>query len=199
MLRDGAEVLTVRARIAENGIRREQRAVLGARTKSFSIDGKKPETLAGYATRTPVVVLHPGDLTLVSGAASGRRTLLDRVALFMDPASADHRLRYTRAARSRKVVLETRGPGAPDLGPLERLMSVHGVELSRARGVAAEALLGALLPLLGRMAAPDVTVTARFEPGGALDGDQFRAELERRREQDLRRGSPGYGPSRDDL
>jgi DNA replication and repair protein RecF len=199
MIRDGAETLTVRARVTENGIRREQRAALGARTKGFSIDGKKPETLAGYATRTPVVVFHPGDLTLVSGAAGGRRTLLDRIALFMDAGSADHRLRYTRAAKARKAVLETRGPAAPDLGPLERLMAVHGVELSRARGVAARALTGALTPLLARMAAPDVTVTARFEPGASLDIDEFQAELARRREQDLRRGSPGYGPQRDDL
>jgi DNA replication and repair protein RecF len=163
------------------------------------MDGKKPETLAGYATRTPVVVFHPGDLSILTGSASERRTLLDRIALFMDPGSADHRARYLRAARGRKLALEERGTNAPDLAPLEHLMAVHGSALSRARLAASERLILALGPLLADIAAPDVTVTARFSPGGSLDADELEAELARRREQDRRQRTVGYGPQRDDL
>jgi len=199
MLREGAEMLSVRARIVESSIAREQRVTLGARTRSVQIDGKKPETLGRYATRTPVVVFHPGDLTILTGAASERRTLLDRVALFMGPESADHRQRYTRAARARKTVLEERGTMAPDLSPLEQLMALHGSALSRARLAAAERLIDALGPLVGEMAAPDISVTAHFVPGGSLDRGELEAELGRRRDQDLRQRSVGYGPQRDDL
>jgi DNA replication and repair protein RecF len=199
MLREGAETLTVRARIAESGIRREQRVTLTARTRSVQMDGKKPETLARYATRTPVVVFHPGDLSILTGGAAERRTMLDRIALFMDPESADHRARYLRAARGRKTALEERGTNAADLGPLEQLMAVHGSALSRARLAAAERLIVALTPLLRTIAAPDVTVTARFSPGGSLDAAELQVELARRREQDLRQRSVGYGPQRDDL
>ncbi len=116
MLRFGAPAAVVRAGISEDGIRREQRATLTIPTRAVFIDGKKPDTFAAYATRTPVVVFHPGDLTILTGGAAERRTLLDRIALFVDPSSADHRLRYARAARSRQAVLVERGPAATDLG-----------------------------------------------------------------------------------
>jgi DNA replication and repair protein RecF len=199
MLREGAELLAVRARIVESGIAREQRVALGARSRSVQLDGKKPETLSRYATRTPIVVFHPGDLTILTGPSSERRTLLDRVALFIDPRSADHRLRYTRAAKSRKAVLEERGTQSPELGPLEQLMALHGSELSRARLAAAERLIAALGPLVTEIAAPDVTVGARFAPGGSLDAAELQAELGRRREQDLRQRTVTCGPQRDDL
>jgi DNA replication and repair protein RecF len=199
MLRQGAETATVRARIAEDGIRREQRAVLTASTRQVLVDGKKPDTLAGYATRTPIVVFHPGDLTILSGSATERRTLLDRIALFIDPASADHRLRYARAARGRQVVLEQRGTSAAELGPLEHLMGLHGAELGRCRAEAAGRLTEALAPLFARMAAPGLELSARFVPGGSLDAGELEGELQRRRDQDQRRRSGSYGPHRDDL
>ncbi|HVW26168.1 MAG TPA: DNA replication and repair protein RecF [Polyangiaceae bacterium] len=199
LIREGSDLLAVRARVVESGIAREQRVALGARTRSVQMDGKKPETLSGYATRTAVVVFHPGDLTILTGGASERRTLLDRVALFMDPASADHRLRYTRAARARKTVLEERGPVAADLGALEHLMARHGSELSRARLAAADRLIAALGPLVRSIAAPDIVVTAKFVSGGSLDAADLEAELGRRREQDLRLRSVGFGPQRDDF
>jgi DNA replication and repair protein RecF len=199
MLRQGAETGVVRARISEDGIRREQRAVLGPTSRSVQMDGKKPDTLAGYATRTPVVVFHPGDLAILSGSASERRTLLDRIALFVDPSSADHRVRYSRAARSRQVVLTERGAHAVDLGPLEHLMAKHGAALSGSRKEAATRLVDALRPLFARMAAPGLTLTASFAPGGSLDREELSHELARRRDSDLRRRSASYGPHRDDL
>jgi DNA replication and repair protein RecF len=61
-----------------------------------------------------VVVFHLGDLALASGTATIRRTLLDRIALFVRPASADHRQRCQRAMRERQKTLEERGP-APSI------------------------------------------------------------------------------------
>jgi DNA replication and repair protein RecF len=199
LIREGSELLVVRARVVESSIAREQRVALGPKTRSVQTDGKKPETLAAYATRTPVVVFHPGDLTILTGGASERRTLLDRVALFMDPASADHRHRYARAARARKAVLEERGTLAADLPALEQLMARHGSELSRARLAAADRLVAALGPIVRNIAAPDVVVTARFAAGGSLDEAELLAELGRRREQDLRQRTVGFGPQRDDF
>jgi DNA replication and repair protein RecF len=199
MLRTGAENGTVRATVAEHGLLREQRAVVTARTRSVLLDGKKPETLASYATRTPVVVFHPGDLTILSGPAAERRTLLDRVALFLDASSAAARQSYTRASRARQVALEQRGSGAADVPPLERLMAIHGSALSRARETAVARLTEALGPLFDTMAAPGLALTVRFVHGGSPDEEELAAELARRRESDLRRGAATYGPHRDDL
>jgi DNA replication and repair protein RecF len=199
MLRQGAELSTVRAGVREDRFLREQRAVLSATSRTVLADGKKPETLGSYATRTPVVVYHPGDLTILTGGASERRTLLDRVALFIDPSSADHRTRYARAARARQVALEERGTTGADLGPLEQLMATHGAALANARAEAAIRLTEALGPLFLRMAAPGLTLSLAFVPGGSLDAEELRVSLLDRRSQDLRRRSASAGPHRDDI
>ena len=199
MLQVGAENGSVRVTIADNRLRREQRAVIMPTERAVFLDGKKPDTLAGYATRTPVVVFHPGDLGIFSGPSSARRMVLDRIALFLDPKSADDRRRYIQASRSRRVVLEQRGTSAPDLPPLERIMAMHGAALSQARAYASERLCEALAPLFARMAATGLELEARFAPGGHLDPVELENELARRRDQDLRRRTATYGPNRDDL
>ena len=74
-----------------------------------------------YAQRTPVVAFHPGDLELVSGASSLRRRLLDRVALFVDPAGFERKPRYERVMKERQRALEERGERATDLDAYEAL------------------------------------------------------------------------------
>ncbi|MBM4362569.1 MAG: DNA replication/repair protein RecF, partial [Deltaproteobacteria bacterium] len=78
LLREGAESGVVRVRVAEGSLEREQRAVVTERGRAVTLDGKRPATLGGYATRSPVVVFQPGDLGLLAGPAAARRTLLDR-------------------------------------------------------------------------------------------------------------------------
>lgn len=199
MLQVGAESGTVKATILDNRFRREQRAVIMPAERAVFLDGKKPDTLADYATRTPVVVFHPGDLGIFSGPSAARRTVLDRIALFLDPKSADDRRRYVQASRARRAVLEQRGTSAADLAPLEHIMATHGAALSQARANASERLCGALVPLFARMAAAGLQLGVRFVAGGHLDAVELENELARRREQDLRRRTATYGPNRDDL
>jgi len=199
MIRFGEASASVLAGIDEDGLAREQRAVVTPTTRSFSVDGKRVAKLASFAVRTPVVVFHPGDLALASGPAQGRRTLLDRVALFSEPASADHRARYTKALRERQRALDERGVRAPELEAYEALVAEHGAALSRARQRAAERMSEALLPAFGRMAAPELALTAHFRAGGSADADEFRERLAAARPADVRRGAATFGPHRDDL
>jgi DNA replication and repair protein RecF len=163
------------------------------------LDGKRPSKLSSYATRTPVVVFHPRDIELVSGGAAERRRLLDRVALYVDPPSAETRFHYTKALRERQKILEERGTAAPDLDAYEILMAEHGSRLSVAHERAAERVLASLGPAFSRVAAPDVVLTSRFESRGVSSGPEFLAQLQSRRAQDLRRGAATFGPQRDEL
>ncbi len=199
MVQQGSELATVRAAIVEGTLQREQRVAFGARSRSFLVDGKRPATISAYATRTPVVVFHPGDLLLASGPASVRRTLLDRVALFLDPVSGDDRARFTRATRERQRVLEERGVRAGELEVYERLMAEHGARFSRARARAASRIAEALAPAFRRMASPDLALGITYLPGGSEDVDAFQRELAQRRPVDLRRGNATFGPQRDEL
>ena len=199
LVQQGAELLTVRARIDEAGQGRQQTAVLGTAARSLLIDGKRATRLGAYATRTPVVVFHPGDLTLVSGSASGRRRLLDRIALYLSPPSMDARLRYEKALRERQRALELRGPRAAELDAYEELSATHGTELSRARRQAASELASALTVAFDRIAAPGLSLQTDYRPGGGEDPVIFQRELYQRRAQDLRRGSASFGPQKDEL
>jgi len=199
LIQDGQEFASVRAKIRDGEHAREQRAVLGHKERSVLLDGKKPERLATYATRTPAVVFHPGDLELVNANAAARRKLLDRIALYVDPSSSDARLRYTRATRERKTALDQRGTGARELDAFEQVMAENGARFARARAEAARRLLAALEPAFASMADPGLVLRARYKAGGAEDAAEFAGELLTRRARDARQRSASFGPQRDEI
>jgi DNA replication and repair protein RecF len=199
VIQTGAEAAVVTATLNEGGLSREQRAVVGPRARSFLADGKRIPRLADYARRTPVVVFHPGDLALCSGPAQGRRTLLDRVALFLEPVSADHRARYTEALRERQRALDERGPRTAELDAFEIIAAEHGARLSAVRRRAADRIAEELCPAFARMAAPGLELTASLQSRGTEDEAEFRRALAAARPADARRGSATFGPHRDDL
>jgi DNA replication and repair protein RecF len=187
------------ATIAEQGIVRSQRAVLGAEGRRYSIDEKPSKRLMDYAVRTPVVVFQPGDLQLISGSAGERRLLLDRVSLFIEPASFDHRQRFARAQRERQRVLETRGVMAEELAAFEQLMGHHGASLAQARARATEVLVSALNPIFSRLTDRSLNLGVDFIPGGPTTEGELRESLAKSRAVDQRRKSTTVGPHRDDL
>lgn len=197
----GAASGFVRGRFAEGagGAHREQTAALEGARVHVRLDGNRPASLVSYATLSPVVVFHPDELALSRGPARGRRTLLDRIALFMDPTSADHRARYGKALRSRQELLRRGGAEESALYAFEVLCARHGAAVTRARAVAVAQLEGALATAFARIAAPDLALSVRYEPGGSEDETLVVAELRRQRGGDARRKSAGFGPHRDDL
>jgi DNA replication and repair protein RecF len=199
LVQEGMAAASVGATVREAGLAREQRAALVGGSPELAIEAKRPTRRSSYATRTPVVVFHPGDLELASGPAAGRRLLLDRVALFVEPASADHHRRYLRALRERQRILEERGLAAPDLPAFEQVASEEGAAFARSRARAAARLLEALSPAFARMAPAGLELRPSYAARGSQDASEFRAELEARRAMDLRRRAATYGPQKDDL
>lgn len=178
---------------------REQTASLEGATVQVRVDGNRPSSLSAYAILSPVVVFHPDELALSRGPARGRRTLLDRIALFMDPATVEHRARYAKALRSRQELLRRGGADDGALEAFEVLVARHGAALTRARAASVDVLRGALAPAFARIAAPGLVLDARYEPGGSEDEVLGQQELRRQRGADARRKSAGFGPHRDDL
>lgn len=208
LVRHGAQVASVRARFTEQRddlppLSREQSAAIEGRSVTVRVDGNRPQSLASFATRSPVVAFHPEELALSTGPANLRRKLLDRIALFMDPASADHKARYTHAMKARQELLHRRSGGPLDaiaeLSVFEELCAKHGAAVTRARMEAAGALHEELCSAFAQIAAPDLHLVARFEPGGSADPDEVCETLQRQRARDAHRPSAGFGPHRDDL
>lgn len=199
VIRHAQPTACVALHVNVDGYTSQQKAQISARGRSWQIDGKRANKLLDYATRTPVVVFHPGDLALVSGAAQGRRTLLDRVALFTDPQSADARLRYGRALKSRQRVLEERGVRAAELEALEVVVADEGAKLSQGRARAVQRLDSALVKAFAELASQKLSLACRYISKGSVDAMEFRSELRLRRDKDRLRRSASFGPHRDDF
>ncbi len=198
-VRQGSERTEIVGQISSLGLRKQQRAAISLRGRSFSIDGKRPRRLTAYALSTPVIAFHPGDMTLVSGPARLRRTLLDRIVLHTAPAGAEARLRYQKATRERQALLDKRGTQAPELEAFETVMAEQGARLAKARAVAAARLGEALVPAIDRMATSRLGVVSHYRPGGTEDEVEFAKELGIRRKKDLLRGAATFGPQKDEM
>lgn len=195
----GAEIASVRATVVEDGIARDQSVGLKAGARAARIDGKRPPSLASYALRSPVVVFHPGELSLSMGGGSERRRLLDRLALYLRPASLDEVDRYARAMRERQRALETRGVQASDARDWEALMVRHGVAVMEARAEASERIAEVAGAAFRRIGAPGLELGVAYSPGAPRDTEVFAESLLRARAADLRRGAATVGPHRDDV
>ena len=187
------------ARTSSLGLTQTQEAGIFPRNRSFSVDEQRVKRHLDYAVKTPVIVFHPGDLGLVHGAAGGRRTLLDRVGLYLDPAAAEARLRYQEVQKERQALLAQRGIRASELDVYEELLSKSGAAFARARKRAAERVKAALVPALSQMAPEGLSPVVEYQPGGTEDPEEFRRQLQERRQKDLFRGAATFGPQRDEL
>lgn len=198
VMRHGAVQARLRAVLEEDGVGREQNVVLEPSRRRLELDGKRPKSIAAYAIRTPVVVFHPGELVLTTGASSLRRQLLDRVAFFRAPTHAAALADYTKAQRERQRALEERGPNARDLEQWEELMVRHGVAIMQGRLDAEVELARETEAAFAELAAKDLRLGARYVMTAPLDPESYRSALAAQRLRDSRRGSSSIGPHRDE-
>jgi DNA replication and repair protein RecF len=196
----GAEgIASIRSEITEDGTHRTQLVALRKGQRLVKIDDKRPASLAEYAVQSPVVVFHPGELSLSMGASGERRRLLDRVALYQAPVALDALERYTHAMRARQRVLATRGTTAGDLGDWESLMVEQATLLMSHRRRAAEMLGERARTVFAEIGSPGLHLLVTYAPGGPEEPEALLRELAQLRGADMRRGSANKGPHRDDL
>jgi DNA replication and repair protein RecF len=195
----GRELASVRATLSDAFEVREQSVGIKPGARLVRIDDKRPPSLAAYAVRTPIVVFHPGEMSLSMGSSSERRRLLDRTSLYVAPQSMAELEAYTRAMKERQRALETRGPSATDLLEWETLIVRHGLAVMGYRARAAELVARKAVEAFARIAAPELVLSAAYAPSAPGDEAAFLEALRGRRVSDARRGSAGIGPHRDEL
>ena len=220
IVRHGASVGSVRAVLSEgsgrvgrhaasepgatpDSLRREQTLGIQNGRRTLRLEGEPPPSLGYYATRSPVVVFDPQQMTLSTGPSAGRRTLLDRIALFAQPVIGNHASRYRRALQARQALL---GPDfgrsawpSSELDAFEELLATHGAALTVARRQAAAELASETRAAFHAIGAPELELGLSFLPGGSDEPEQARRELRDRRPLDARRRRTGFGPHLDDL
>jgi DNA replication and repair protein RecF len=206
LVRHEQDVGSVRGRFSERSeagsLTREQSVGLQRGRRTVRLDGQPPTSLTHYATRSPVVVFDPRQMSLSTGPAVERRTLLDRVTLFTQPDIATHRARYGRALKERQRSLADRSAkldGVHELDAYEALLAEHGAALTRARASAMIHLGAALQVAFARIAAADLSLQVAYAPGGSDDVEQAATRLREGRRLDARAKRTAFGPHRDDI
>lgn len=198
-VRTGQGTARVLGRVEALGLVREQTASIALRSRAFALDGKRVRRHLDYAIKTPVIAFHPGDLGLCSGPSSGRRTLLSRLMLYLDPAGAEASQSYRLALRARQALLARFGADPAEVQAFEAVMAEHGTRMAQGYALVAERARVAFHSSMARMAPKVLAVEAVHVAGGTMDRQRFGEELASRRIIDAKRGAATFGPHRDDL
>ena len=159
-------------------------------------------------SRVTVAFLSPDDPAILEGGPDGRRTLVDRFAVLLDPSRTALIGRYSKLVRERNEILKSPG-GSFDVGVLdacEEAMAEAGGQVVLARKEALDSLLEHLPGTLDDMAGEDLSVAvsyaSRWIPEGTGRGDigaLLRRRLHERRSTDTTLGRTTVGPHTDDL
>ncbi len=144
-----------------------------------------------------VTLFWPDDLNLVKAGPEHRRRLLNEMLVQVRPGYARTLSRYTRVVEQRNSLLKQvafgeQPPSALEVWDLE--LARLGVELATARAQAVAALR--VTAAAGHAA---ISGGERLELEYAGPPEDLLGELQRTRAVDLRRGSTGVGPHRDDV
>lgn len=175
--------------------------------KKVTLDGAEPERLTDALDALPSVSFSPRDVDLIAGAPAERRRYLDITLALTSARYLTALRRYRGALMRRNAALRDaarRGASREGLkaaAAWEPALAESGATLvleRRAWAAAHADTFAALCAAIGETAPATLRYTGTAE-GAADPQAELTAQLERQREQDLRRGLTQAGPHRDDL
>lgn len=155
----------------------------------------RPSDLLG---RLPTVSFSATDLAIVRGEPSERRHFLDAELSQLFPAYLRHLSVYKRALEQRNALLKAAQEtfvASESFEPWEAQLAEHGTEIRRYRCEWVESISPLAAESHATLGGGEQLSLSLIE----RDEGDLLATLENGRETDLRRGSTGSGPHRDDL
>lgn len=205
---DRKETIEIRLIInsLENGQERLRKEILinGVKKRAMDLHG-----------RFNAVLFLPQDVQVVEGSPGERRRELDSTISQADPDFARLLNEYGKVLTQRNALLKQLQERRGDEGELafwDKRMAELGAEVMLARAATLAQLQTLASPIHGELTADSEELTLHYrpayEPAGAFDEgawltgslrDGLQAELERLRQNELRRGLTLTGPQRDDL
>ncbi|MFC5731224.1 MULTISPECIES: DNA replication/repair protein RecF [Nocardioides] len=223
LVRAGAEQAVVRAAVVRDGRTAILEVELNPGRANRARINRSPLSRArDLVGIVRTVVFSPEDLALVKGDPAQRRSLLDDLLVLRTPRYAGVIADYERVLKQRNTLLKSlhaargssRDAALATLAAWDDHLVSAGAELLAGRRALATDLapyLGKAYEAVARGASRDdariayqatVPVPGSSDTTGSGAGDlagSFRAELERRRDDEINRGLTLVGPHRDDL
>jgi len=195
-LRSESERLVVAAQMAEGGLR------LAMEVSERGVKGRIGESesagVAEVAAKLPVIALTPETHLGFLGQGKARRGAIDWVLFHVEPQFGPLWAKYQRALKQRNQALQNREP-ARALLPWDEIM-VETCEPITAARLRLWAEFAVEFVQAAEQLLPEVDAEIVFQPGwDVAEGEDFRAVLAARLEQDRARSTTSSGPHRADI
>lgn len=207
LIRFGAPAFHIAAELGNLPAMRATVGVDRAGRKKVTLDGAEPEKITDALDALPSVSFSPRDVDLIAGAPAERRRYLDITLALTSPAYLQALRRYRAALIRRNAALRDatrKGAARAQVAAVaawEPALAEQGALLVRARRAWAQAHAARFAELSAAIG--ETQPAALAYAGGVAEAEDPQAELlaqlERQREQDLRRCLTHAGPHRDDL
>jgi DNA replication and repair protein RecF len=195
MVRHGQKGYFVGAKVVGQGAH-EVRMYWSIRERSLGLDARPVRKLTDYLGVLRTVVFCTEDLQLIKGVARARRRFLDLLLSQTYPSYLPLLQRYTRALRSRNVLLKQPVPDLASLESFSRELVAAGDEIMRLRRELVPRFSPLAKQAYGRIASAAEELRLDYQPSVKAD---FAVELAQSRRREAAYRSTLIGPHRDDL
>lgn len=165
--------------------------------KILRCNGKEYPRLADHIGRFPVVVTEPRDTNLVSGAADGRRRLLDIVISQADKVYLGALMRYNKALDSRNRMLKSGMKDSLLFESVEQPLAEASAIIHNVRKDWVERSIPLFSTYYSRISGQSESAAISYK--SALNDEPLTAILERARQKDAILGFTSSGVHRDDI
>ena len=170
--------------------------------KGISICGKKAARSGELMGHVSAVLFSPEDLRMVKDGPAERRRFIDMELSQMRPAYYYELQRYNRAVTQRNCLLRDVIEGKTSRETLmawDMQLAESGAAIIRARRGFLDKLAVVAAENHRELTEGVETLQLQYAPGGPEDEQGYLEALEKTMDMDIRRGSTGTGPHRDDL
>jgi len=210
IIRWNADFFRITALLESGGLEQKVSVTYGKGRKEIRVDGNPVENFSCLAGVFRTVLFSPDDLFLVKGGPEYRRTFLDH-QLIQTATGYDRELQnYRRILNHRNALLKLLRENQAKLDLLEvydRQLAVSGSMLIRTRMTLLEKIRPLARRIHTRLTSGEELLEVKYQCSACTQPDslnppaeeEFLEILRESRNDDIRRGSTGCGPHRDDL
>jgi DNA replication and repair protein RecF len=217
----GATSCVVEAIVTDRSMHRQSELMikLSPRERRLFLNGKETRDMRRFMEHFAAVAFHPGTMNVIKGGPAGRRQLIDRGILSLQPETGRVMQDLQRALKQRNALVRTAASGMPTALTvwterfIEAALAVtrrraeHVARLNRTLAELIQGLgedLGSLVveyqpALLAKCSAEERAQALTFQQGDQCLRERFLTESVRLRRAEEAMGQTLFGPQRDDF
>jgi DNA replication and repair protein RecF len=167
--------------------------------RTLALDDKRPRSTGAWLGALPMVLFHPGDVSLAGGAPELRRAFLDRILEQMDATYTSAARTYEKALRSRNRLLKVPGADKRSITAYDDILASAGSVIGQSRARLIDELKPRVEDAFREIAGEALPLEVAYRPRVEPTVEAIRAALANALPKDLARGFTADGPHGDDL